>query len=121
MNAYTTVTQNSWLSRIKSALGGIIIGPICIIIAVWLLWYNEGRSVERAQDLELGIKLVQEISSESYNPSLDTQLVHISGMIQGKTLNDPTFGVTVSGAILERSVEMYQWSEKESTQTKENL
>ena len=58
---------------------------------MWLLWYNEGRAVERAQDLKLGAKLVQEIPAESYNPKNDSKLVHISAPIVGEELRDSTF------------------------------
>ncbi len=91
MSAYTVVTQTSWFSRIKSALAGIIIGPICIFLAIWFLWYNEGRAVERAQDLSLGVKVVQEIASETYDPSYDNKLVHISAPITGRNLSDTQF------------------------------
>lgn len=121
MSAYTTVTHTSWFSRIKSALAGLIIGPICIILAVWLLWYNEGRAVERAQDLKLGAKLVQEIPADTYDAQNDSKLVHISAPIVGGELRDASFWVALSGALLERRVEMYQWSEKESSQTKEDF
>ena len=91
MSAYTTVTHTSWFSRIKSAFAGLIIGPICIVLAVWLLWHNEGRAVERAQDLKLGAKLVQEIPADTYNAQNDSKLVHISAPIVGEELRDSTF------------------------------
>ena len=44
--SFTETTRTSWFSRLKSGLAGLIIGPLLVLGMIWLLSWNEGRSVQ---------------------------------------------------------------------------
>ena len=46
------VSYQSWFSRIASAFGGMVLGLVLFVIAFPVLFWNEGRAVHRAQDLD---------------------------------------------------------------------
>lgn len=110
MANFSTTTSQGWGSRLKNAFGGMIFGLILVAGAFIALWFNEGRSVRRYQDLNDGKGKVIAISSEKIDTANEAKLVHFSGRaIAGSTPNDSTFGVTSEGALkLRRTVEMYQ-------------
>jgi hypothetical protein len=39
---FTTVTRNSWGSRIAGSFGGVVVGIMLIPLCIWGLWSNEG-------------------------------------------------------------------------------
>ena len=94
---------------------GLFGGLIFLIIGVSLLWWNEGRTVERQSlILEAGKNLVQ-IKDAKVSDSNEDKLVAIYGKVDEETLNelsDSEFGVAVKSSKLVRKVEMYQWAEE---------
>ena len=44
--SFTETTTTSWFSRLKSGLAGLVIGPLLVLGMIWLLSWNEGRSVQ---------------------------------------------------------------------------
>lgn len=65
----TVTTTKSWGSRIKSALAGIIVGPLLIIGGSVLLWTNEGNNARMIAGMNEGRKSVVEIQSTSLDPA----------------------------------------------------
>ncbi|MDM8558580.1 TMEM43 family protein [Candidatus Parabeggiatoa sp. HSG14] len=122
-NTYTEVTQESWGNRLKSSLQAALIGFVLFFGAFYLLFWNEGRSVNLAKTLEEGERAV--ISEDAYfiNPNNEGELIHLTGKATtDETLTDAIFGVISPNTIkLQRIVEMYQWEEKQSTETEEKL
>lgn len=117
--AYTEVTKQSWLSRIKGSIKGLVFGFIFVIIAFPVLFLNEGRFVQRHKTLEEGAGMAVTISADSVDDAYDGKLVHVSGFANtDEELSDKEFGVTANAIHLERDVEMYQWREKSETETK---
>ena len=100
----------------KGSFGGILFGFILFIGSFVLLWWNEGRAVERTKSLEEGQGVVVHVGNEQVDPANEGKLVYFSGWADTKeTLTDPQFGIAEQAIKFERSVEMYQWKEKSSS------
>jgi len=110
----TEVTSQSWFSRIGDSFKGIIGGILLILIAVVLLFWNEGRAVKRYKTLQEGRGAVVSVSVTTVDPANEGKLIHVTGTAEtDATLTDPIFGISVNAVKLRRSVEMYQWEESE--------
>ncbi|MEL7496958.1 MAG: TMEM43 family protein [Planctomycetota bacterium] len=99
-------------------------GGLIALVAIPLLFWNEGRAVYRARTLAEGRGLVQEnISNERVDDTHEGALVHMSGTANStESLSDETFGITVENAIrLDRIVEMFQWKEEQDSKTEKKL
>lgn len=120
--SFNTTTRQSWGSRLSQSLGGVLVGGALGIGAVVLLFWNEGRAVDRATTLALGANRVISVSADRVDPANDGELVHVSGVttISG-SLRDPLFGIDQPAIRLQRQVEMYQWVEERESKTREKL
>ncbi|MEP9396572.1 TMEM43 family protein [Mesorhizobium sp. KR2-14] len=115
-------TSVSWFERIKQSVLGALIGFILVLGAVVLLFWNEGRTVTTARSLAEGASAVVAVPSQEINPANEGRLVHISGTVTtDEILADEEFGIEVEGIRLVRTVEMYQWHESTSEETKKTL
>jgi hypothetical protein len=121
--SFTETTTTSWFSRLKSGLAGLLIGPLLIVGMIWLLSWNEGRSVQTYRALAEGAGIVVSVDNGTVDPANEGKLVHISGPVKPDgTPEDPTLGVSAQGAAgIDRKVEMYQWVEDSSSETKKTL
>ena len=120
--AVTEVSEESWFSRLGGAFKGILTGIILFVLAIPLLFWNEGRAVRRAQALRQGSAAVVSVAADKILPANEGKLVHVSGMQTTEdTLTDTVFGITIKGIRLEREVEMYQWKERSSTKSEKKL
>ncbi len=91
------------------------------MFAVWLLAWNEGRSIHTFQGLSEGKSSVV-TAPATIDPSLAGKLVYVSAPVSTATgLVDSTFGVSTPGLSLVRKVEMYQWNERVQSTTQENI
>ena len=118
-----TVTDNrSWFNRIGSAFKGIVIGLITIIAGFVMLFWNEGRAVERYKTLIEGGGVVLSIPADRVDPGNEGKLVHLTGVADSQqTLIDQEFGVKSQSIKLIRNVEMFQWKESSKSETKKKL
>lgn len=136
---FTETTTESYGGKLKDSCGGAIMGLLIFVVSIVLLFWNEGRAVNRAKDLDEGGQIVVEIdlsdfvqnataSNSVFEDGIENKLIHVTGMLTtASVLVDPIFGVssstgrtdntTTSALRLRRFVEMYQW--QESSQTKE--
>lgn len=121
--SFTETTRTSWFSRLKNGLAGLVIGPLLVIGMIWLLSWNEGRSVQTYRALNEGAGVVVSIDSNSVDPGNEGKLVHISGPVRPDGMpEDSALGVSADGAVgLSRKVEMYQWVEEKSSETNKTL
>lgn len=120
--ASTRVTKVGYGSKLGNSIKGIFGGFIAILIAIVLLWWNEGNSVREIKKVKEGKAALVEISSETVNPDNEGSLVHLSGFATtNDTLADPRFGIEVNAIKLERVVEMYQYKENKKTEEKDNM
>jgi hypothetical protein len=121
--SYTETTTTSWFSRLKSGLIGLVLGPLLVFGMIWLLSWNEGRSVQTYRALAEGAGIVVSVDSGTADPANEGKLVHISGPVKPDgTPEDPALGVVAEGAAgLNRKVEMYQWVEDSKSETQKTL
>ena len=122
MDRYVETTRRGWLSRIGNSFVGALVGIALVAVSLWLLWWNEGRAVERQGDLSAGADAVVSVAADRVDPEYEGRLVHVTGPMapQGQP-HDPAFGVTADGVRLRRTVEMYQWNEEVKTEKDKHL
>jgi hypothetical protein len=115
----TEVTSEGCGSRLIGSIQGIIFGFIGILVAIVLLFWNEGRAVQTYRSLEEGAGAVVSVNAQGVNPANDGNLVHMTGQATtDETLTDPIFDVSADNVIkLRREVQMYQWVENQDTET----
>lgn len=118
----TEVTSQSWFSRLGGALKGIFFGLILFLGAFVLLFWNEGRAVKRHKALQEGGGIVASVDAGTVDSANEGKLIHITGeATTDEVLSDPDFPVSANALRLRRSVEIYQWQESSSSETKQKL
>jgi len=122
-DSYSTSSNESWFTRIKNAIVGVLIGIIMFIASFPVLFWNEGRAVRTAQSLAEGSKSVISVSSDKVDSGNEQKLVHLTGLATTKeTLKDSIFNVSEKNAIkLIRHVEMYQWKEHKKSESRKQV
>lgn len=112
----------SWEGNIQNALSGVLMGVLFLLIALSLLWWNEGRMVSTMKRLDEGKNLVVTVSADAVSATNEGKLIHISGRAAtSEILSDPFFGVNENAIRLTRRVEMYQWQEQKSSHTEHTV
>ena len=114
MSDEVQVTSTSWFSRLGSAIKGVFIGMILVLVSIVLLWWNEGRSVRRYKEISFAKENTVETPYDSIEASNEGKLVHFTGKAStADVLSEPTFGVTVKDSYrMSGKVEVFQWVEK---------
>ncbi len=119
---FREVTTKSWLSRVMGSFIGVIVGILLFLGAFPLIFWNEGRSVDRIKTLGEGRSIVMELSADQIDAAREGSLVHVTGLATtDEVLKDSQFGVEEKALKLNRLVEMYQWEEKSESKTTKNL
>lgn len=114
----TEITRVSWFTRIKNSVIGVLLGLVLIAGMVFLLFWNEGRAVQTARSLTEGAGAVVTVTPDRVDPANDGRLIHVTGPVSTTSRpSDPTFGISVDGVRLVRTVEMYQWKESSKSET----
>ena len=122
MSDFTEVTRRGWGGRMKNSFGGIIFGFILSAAAVFMLFWNEGRAVKRYKDLKEGAGAVISIVADKIDPANEGKLVHLTGnTTTSAPVSDPEFGIAEKAIKLLRKAEMFQWTEKTSTESKKKV
>ncbi|HUH50051.1 MAG TPA: TMEM43 family protein [Mycoplana sp.] len=121
--SFTETTTTSWFARLKNALVMIVVGIALVFGCIWLLAWNEGRSVTTYRALVEGAGLVVSVDSASVDPANEGRLVHVAGSIQPDGVPaDEELVVSAEGAFaVRRIVEMYQWVQQEKSETQKQL
>jgi hypothetical protein len=60
-------------------LAGLVIGPLLIIGAIVLLWWNEGRAVQAIVGLKDAASQVVEAQASGPSPANENKLIHVIG------------------------------------------
>jgi hypothetical protein len=121
-DSFSEVTSESWFGRLGGAIKGVFFGLILLVISFPLLWWNEGRAVRTAKGLREAGGAVVSVTADKVDPANDKKLVHMTALATtDETLHDSEFAVSVPAVKLHRKVEMYQWQQKESSQTRKKL
>lgn len=95
--------------------GNVIIAVLFALASIGLLFWNEGRSVERIKTIDAGRDVVAEGNLVRIDAALQGRLVHLAGKATGGEIADDVFHTSASALRLDRKVEMYQWVEEKRT------
>jgi hypothetical protein len=121
-DTFTEVTSTSWIGRLGKSILGVLIGIVLIIVAIILLFWNEGRAVTTARSLTEGSRAVVEVGSASIDPANEGKLIYVSGDLTARApLIDREFDVSANALRLVRKVEMYEWKEESKTERRDKL
>ncbi len=122
-DSFTEVTSTGWVSRIGQSLAGVVFGFIGILVAIGVLYWNEGRAVEAHTALSEGAGAVVTVPAQPVNPAMEGRLVHVVGLAETQNpARDPILGVSAPGLLrLHRIAETYQWKETQRSQTNTEL
>jgi hypothetical protein len=120
---YTETASRGFFSRLFGSVFGILLGPVFIILAVGLLWWNEGRAVQAI--VGLGAAATSTVELQKIDPAQanEGKLVHVVGQATAKaSVVDPDLAVNFPDQVaVARKAEMYQWQEKSQSSTTNNL
>ena len=121
-NSFTTTSTQGFFSRIFNSFLGILLGPVFVIGAIFLLSWNEGRAVQAIVGLADAAKMVVEVSADTVLPLNEGKLVHVIGPATAATpIADTDLNLNFSDQVaVARTVEMYQWKEKKEEKTENN-
>ncbi len=116
------VTTTSWGKRIASAFLGMMLGLGLIIGSFWLVFWNEGNGLRTAQSLQQTAQILITVPNSPIDPQNNLKVVHFSGLATtDDQVSDALLGLSEKAIKLERTVEMYQWTENVETKTEKNL
>lgn len=119
---FTETTTTSYSQRLANSFIRLLIGVLFFLAAFPLLWWNEGRSVDRIKMLDEGRNLVVAVSSVRNEPANDGKLIYTTGRASvDEGVTDSLFGVHEAAIKLKRTAEMYQWREQASSVSHKNL
>jgi len=116
---FTSTKKIGYGSRLKNSIGGIIFGPLMIVIGLGLIYWNEGRV-----DLSTIAKRAVEVSSDALNTNenLNGKLVSVTGDVGTEELTgDDLFLKPGKWLAIKRKVEMYAWDEEVEEESDRNL
>jgi hypothetical protein len=122
-DVFTETTQRGFFSRLGGSFAGLLIGPILIIVAIGLLWWNEGRAVQAIIGLSSAASAVVEVQPGPVSPANDSKLVHVVGPATAQAkIQDSDVGIGFDGQVaVARTAEMYQWKEKQESHSQNNV
>jgi hypothetical protein len=120
---FVETTNQGFFSRLGGAFVGLLLGPVFVIGAILLLFWNEGRAVEAATGLSEASRLAIEAPADSVLPANEAKLVHVTGTASAQSpIQDADLGLSFAGQLaVKRNVEMYQWREKKESSSQNNL
>lgn len=122
VDSVTEVTTQSWGSRLGGGLWSILFGLLLVVVTGVVLFWNEGRAVDTANSLTEGASSVIAIQASPVIAANDGKLVHLSGSTaSSQDIVDADLGVAAKGLALKRTVEMYQWVEKSTSETRKSV
>lgn len=119
---FIETTTVSWGQRLSRSLSGVIFGLAIFVLSFPLLWWNEGRSVDRVRALDVAHGILVEAATVPLDPHNNDKLVHMAGAATtADALDDGMFGVRENALKLKRIVEVYQWKETTSGHSHTNF
>jgi|GEM_PF-230440 len=112
----------TWFHRLGNSFKNVLIGLILFAISFPLIWWNEGRSVDRIKTLGDAQSTVVTVTAESFDPVYNAALIHINGKADTTDiLKDDLFGVKENALKIRRTVKMYQWEENTSSRSEKSI
>ena len=121
--AYTETTTTGYGTRVGNSFKQIGTGFLMFVAGTVLLFWNEGRTIHREQDINFAdANCVEMTSPDKVDPSMDGKLVHTTGKaVSNDILNDGTFPVAGNYMMIERDVEYYQVVERKEEKKRDKL
>ena len=107
----------------STKVGGFLGGILILIIGILVLWNNEGRTVKTQSAINEAMSSYTDIASDKIDSKYEGKVIATTGKIdlnESSPIEDQKFGIKVTGAKLERVVEMYQWEEECTTDENNN-
>ena len=117
-DSHVEVSREGYLGRIGGAIKGVFFGGILFVASFAVLFWNEGRAVNRTRALNDTAASTVAVDAKAVNPANEGKPVHFTGDAAGERLADATFGVARDAIHLHRVAEMYQWEEDEKRERK---
>jgi len=114
--------HKSYGQVVGDAFGQALLGVLLVILGFPVLYFNEKRQVHMDKIFDYASHVCrQNVSSDAVDSQNEANLVHVQGATATQeSLRDGEFPVKVTNcAKLRRSVEMYQWVESSSTETRD--
>ncbi|CAN9511755.1 unnamed protein product [Ophioblennius macclurei] len=119
----TSKSNPGFLERLSETAGGMVVGVGLFFLSIYVLFTNEGRTLQTASSLDEGLSQVVSLGPFlRFDPENNDRLVHLTAPLHtSQPLHDPNYRVELQAAKLRREVEMYQWVEyHESKDYQEN-
>lgn len=114
---YTEVTHTGFFKNVFNSFFGALIGVLLFFGSFVVLWMNEGTV-----NLATIAQKSTPASAATIDPSLDGEFLAATGKLSSsETLGDETFLRPGNYLELHRTVEMYAWVEKTSSETTKNV
>ncbi len=121
-HSVTVSSNQSWFSRLAQSAKSVLVGLLFFIASFPLLFWNEGRAVRTARSLAEGAGAVRSVAADAIDSGNEGKLVHASGVVSTDgPVTDADLGVEAQAVKLIRKVEIYQWKEKESSETRKKV
>ena len=121
-DSFSVTTSQSWFGRLFESIKSVLFGLVLFVLSFPLLFWNEGRAVRTARSLTEGLGAVVSVPAEAVAPGNEGKLVYVSGAVKtDKPVADDELAVQADAVTLLRNVEMYQWKESESKETRKKL
>ena len=118
----TVTTNTSWFSRLGGAIKGVFFGFIMIVVAIVMLSWNEGRSIQSIRSNNEGTRAVVSVSADRVDPANQGKLVHITAPASAPgQRSDNQLGIRADGLLMTRSVEYFQWVQNSTSDTRTKL
>jgi hypothetical protein len=120
---FTETSTQGFGSRVAKSFAGLVIGPLLVIGAIVLLWWNEGRAVHAIIGLKDAASQVVEAEASRPSPANEGKLVHVVGPATAHSpIQDSDVGINFADQVgVARMAEMYQWKETKTERTQENV
>ena len=124
-SSFSESSSQGFLARLGNAVVGVLVGLVLAALSVPLLFWNEGRAVREYRALSEGGGAVQSAQADKVDPAFEGKLIHVSGKAKGNSaLKDSVLAVSapeLSALSLRRTVEVFQWKEESSSETRKKL
>ena len=122
MNHFSETTTTGYGENIGNSFKGIIFGFFLIVGSIFLLSWNENRSINQTLALEEMQSKIVTLPSAKYDAKYNKKPLLVQGeVVPIQALEDSQFGVKSDGLMLKRKVEMYQWRENKSSKSEDKL
>jgi hypothetical protein len=122
MNHFTETTTTSLGGNLLNSLKGILFGFALLVGSVYLLSYNEHRSINQTLALEEMQEKIVIVDTPNYKAAYENKPILIYGDVEPiNPLEDTLFSVKSNALMLEREVEMYQWVEHVSSRDEKQM